>query len=55
VQHRVEHRERERRRLALDDVLDDLAEMVLKMDGQVLVLPRENMPTDSGVAAIYRY
>jgi len=38
-----------------DDVLDDLAEMVLKMDGQVLVLPRENMPTDSGVAAIYRY
>jgi len=38
-----------------DDVLDDLAEMVLRMDGQVLVLPPENMPTDTGVAAIFRY
>lgn len=38
-----------------DDVLDDLAEMVLKMDGQVLVLPHTEMPADHGVAAIYRY
>lgn len=38
-----------------DDVLDDLAEMVLKQDGRVLVLPPEAMPTDTGVAAIYRY
>lgn len=37
------------------DVLDDLAELVLRQDGQVLVLPQENMPTDTGVAAIYRY
>jgi hypothetical protein len=38
-----------------DDVLDDLAEMVLQMDGRVVVLPRDSMPTDTGVAAIYRY
>ncbi|HEY7119924.1 MAG TPA: hypothetical protein VH475_25270 [Tepidisphaeraceae bacterium] len=38
-----------------DDLLDDLAEMVLKMDGQVFVLPHQQMPTDHGVAAVYRY
>jgi len=38
-----------------EDVLDDLAEMVLRTDGQVLVLPPDHMPTDTGVAAIYRY
>jgi len=38
-----------------DDVLDDLAEMVLKMDGQVFVIPHDQMPTDQGVAAVYRY
>jgi hypothetical protein len=38
-----------------DDVLDDLAEMVLKMDGQVIVLPHDQMPNDHGLAAIYRY
>ena len=38
-----------------DDVLDDLAEMVLKMDGQVYVLSSDQMPTDAGVAAVYRY
>jgi len=38
-----------------DDVLDDLAEEVLKMDGRVVVLPPEAMPTETGVAAIYRY
>ena len=38
-----------------DDVLDDLAEMVLRMDGQVYVLPHDQMPTDAGVAAMYRY
>jgi hypothetical protein len=40
---------------AADDVLDDLAEMVLKADGAVLVLPPDMMPTTSGLAAIYRY
>ncbi|MDB5290418.1 MAG: uncharacterized protein JWL69_1659 [Phycisphaerales bacterium] len=38
-----------------DDLLDDLAETVLKADGEVLVLPPEMMPTDHGLAAIYRY
>jgi hypothetical protein len=38
-----------------EDVLDDLAEMVLKMDGQVYVLSHDQMPTDHGVAAMYRY
>ncbi len=38
-----------------DDVLDDLAELTLKMDGQVLVIPPDQMPTQTGVAAIYRY
>jgi hypothetical protein len=40
---------------AADDVLDDLAEWVLKADGAVLVLPSEQMPTTTGLAAIYRY
>ena len=38
-----------------EDVLDDLAEMVIKMDGQVYVLPHEQMPTEAGLAAVYRY
>jgi hypothetical protein len=38
-----------------DDVLNDLAELVLKQDGRVVVLPPESMPTDTGLAAIYRY
>ncbi len=39
----------------VDDVLDDLAEMVLKRDGQVLTVPPDLMPTRAEVAAIYRY
>ncbi|MDB5297677.1 MAG: hypothetical protein JWO31_3660, partial [Phycisphaerales bacterium] len=39
----------------VDDVLDDLAEAVLRTDGDVLVLPPDLMPTDAGLAAIYRY
>ena len=38
-----------------DDVLDDLAELVLKKGGEVVILPKERMPSDKGVAAIYRY
>jgi len=38
-----------------DDILDDLAEMVLKKKGEVMVLPEEKMPGITGVAAIYRY
>lgn len=39
----------------VDDVLDDLAESVLKMKGEVLVIPSSQMPTKTGAAAIYRY
>ncbi len=38
-----------------DDILDDLAELVLKKRGEVVILPKERMPSDTGVAAIYRY
>lgn len=39
----------------VDDLLDDLAELVLKNHGQVVVVPSERMPTESGLAAIYRF
>jgi len=38
-----------------DDLLDDLTEEVLRHRGKVVVVPAEQMPTVSGVAAIYRY
>jgi hypothetical protein len=38
-----------------DDILDDLAELVLKNRGDVMILPEEKMPSDTGVAGIYRY
>ena len=39
----------------VDDVLDDLAEIVLGAGGEVVVVPADRMPTRTGVAAIYRY
>lgn len=39
----------------VDDMLDDLAELVLSKGGEVVVVPRERMPTDSGLAATYRF
>ncbi len=39
----------------VDDVLDDLGTMALKMGGDVVVVPTERMPTKTGIAAIYRY
>lgn len=39
----------------VDDVLDDLAEMVIKGKGKVIILPKERMPSETGVAAIYRF
>lgn len=39
----------------VDDVLDDLGALALKMGGKVVILPTERMPTATGVAAIYRY
>lgn len=37
------------------DMLDDLAEMGLKSHALVLVTPSDQMPTSTGLAAIYRY
>lgn len=38
-----------------DDVLDDLGELVLRMGGEVVVVPADRMPVDTGAAAVYRY
>ncbi len=38
-----------------DDVIDDLAELTLRMGGDVVVVPRDNMPSITGVAASYRF
>jgi hypothetical protein len=39
----------------IDDLLDDLGELVTKMGGKVMIIPHEKMPTETGVAAVYRY
>ncbi|MCD6679571.1 MAG: hypothetical protein LT102_02780 [Burkholderiaceae bacterium] len=39
----------------IDDLLDDLAEAVLRQGGEVVVVPSERMPVPSGAAATYRY
>lgn len=39
----------------IDDLLDDMSELVTKMGGQVMILPPEKMPSESGLAAIFRY
>lgn len=38
-----------------DDILDDLAELTLRMGGDVVVVPPDRMPTKTGIAAIYRF
>ncbi|AMW03763.1 hypothetical protein [Gemmatimonas phototrophica] len=38
-----------------DDIVDDLAELALRMGGDVVVVPRDKMPSITGVAAIYRF
>ncbi|TAL80428.1 MAG: hypothetical protein EPN75_07225 [Beijerinckiaceae bacterium] len=37
------------------DLLDDLGEHALKTGGEVVIVPTESMPTDTGIAAIYRF
>lgn len=37
------------------DMLDDLAELVLKTGGTVTIVPSDQMPTTTGLAGIYRY
>lgn len=39
----------------IGDVLSDLAATVLRMKGQVIVVPRARMPSDTGVAATCRF
>jgi hypothetical protein len=39
----------------VDDLLDDLGELVAKMGGRVVVIPAENMPGQTGLAATYRH
>ena len=38
-----------------DDILDDLAELVLSGGGEVFVLTKDMMPGTTGIAAVYRY
>jgi len=38
-----------------DDALDDLAELTLRMKGQVVIVPADRMPTTTGLAATYRF
>lgn len=38
-----------------DDILDDLAQMVIRGKGKVVILPKERMPSDTGIAASYRF
>jgi len=39
----------------VDDLLDDMGELVMKMGGQVMILPTSKMPTETGLIAIFRY
>lgn len=39
----------------VDDILDDIVELVFKSKGNVVLLPKERMPSTTGLAAIFRY
>lgn len=39
----------------VDDLLDDIAEITLNHGGQVVVVPKPRMPSETGLAAIYRF
>ncbi|HNP37248.1 MAG TPA: hypothetical protein PKK10_15465 [Woeseiaceae bacterium] len=39
----------------VDDLLDDISEQVLRTGGEVIIVPTERMPTQTGAAAIYRF
>lgn len=39
----------------VDDLLDDLGEHTLQTKGDVVIVPPEKMPSDTGIAAIYRF
>ena len=39
----------------VDDVLDDLAELVLRHGGEVWIIPKSKMPSETGAASINRF
>ena len=39
----------------VDDLLDDLSEQVVRTGGDVVIVPADKMPSDTGIAAIYRF
>jgi hypothetical protein len=39
----------------VDDLLDDVAELVLRKGGSVVVVPAADMPSETGVAAAFRF
>jgi hypothetical protein len=39
----------------VDDLLDDLGERVLKTGGEVVIVPSGRMPTQTGIAATFRF
>lgn len=39
----------------VDDLLDDLGQQVEDTGGQVFLIPKKHMPSDTGAAAIFRY
>lgn len=39
----------------IDDVLDDLAEVVMRFGGDVWIIPNDRMPSETGAAAINRF
>jgi hypothetical protein len=39
----------------VDDLLDELGELVGKMGGRVVIMPAEQMPGRTGLAATYRF
>lgn len=40
---------------SVDDLLDDIGEQVMRTGGEVVIVPKERMPTDTGLAAIFRF
>lgn len=39
----------------INDITNDVAQLVLKNGGEVIVVPADKMPTKTGIAAVYRY
>jgi hypothetical protein len=55
IERRQVHRAEDFSDPAVGDVLDDMMELVIAQGGKVKVVPHARMPTQSGLAAVYRY